>query len=311
LRPGVPRQFKTQDRPADQEIDEEDCANEFLISVSELLDIVLKHEKVRVIKRMVEIFTGEHQTQFDFARPSLEQCALIASRQIRQGGIMDPRVLRGALERRLQVKLVERGVEDAGDSETLKEYLDVLLTTYPHMLQEAKKRSLAKLVTMSQASPLPAQLEWDEPLARSTFNVYGCIPPGLGSWELEFARLLDNDDTGTVQWWHRNPVAKDWSIAVMLENGHQFYPDFVIGVRDRPTEDHAMLADPKERFEVSSEVPKIIARHEAYGRAVIIAKKANVDRWMVAAVERDNPKHAFLAMPFQIMDAAGYGLQDE
>lgn len=35
-----------------------------------------------------------------------------------------------------------------------------------------------------------------------------------------------------------------------------------------------MPADTKERFEVSSEIPKIFARHSVYGRAVILAKKA-------------------------------------
>ena len=71
LRSDVPRRFKTQDLPPDVEVTEEDCAAKFVISAENLLDMLMKHDKVKVQKRTLEIFTQVVQTEFAFCAPVL------------------------------------------------------------------------------------------------------------------------------------------------------------------------------------------------------------------------------------------------
>ena len=303
LREGAPRRFKTQTRLPEDDIDEEGCAKEFFFTADVILDAVLKHDSVRVKKRTLDVFTQGVQTELAFALPSLPQMQLIASRQIRGAGVLHPKLLRAALERRLGIALLQRGVEDATDPTTVSEYLDVLLTSYPNLLPEAQRKTLAKATTLGDAEPIPNQLNSDVPLTSSVHNVYGCVPPGLGSWEKQFVHYLDEDDTGTVLWWHRNLDRKDWSVRVMLANGKGFYPDFIIGINHRPKADHALLADPKERWEQSEQVPKVSAEHSAYGRAVILGKSQQ-GHWMVVNVDGEGRPR--LDVPFRIMDAASF-----
>ena len=108
-----------------------------------------------------------------------------------------------------------------------------------------RRRWLTHAIVEEAEEELPDTLESDEPLPRSRHGMYGCIPPGLTTWERKFADLLDGDTEGTVRWWHRNLPHKAWSVQVMLDNGHPFFPDFVVGIEGRHTEDGALLTDPK------------------------------------------------------------------
>jgi hypothetical protein len=126
----------------------------------------------------------------------------------------------------------------------------------------------------------------------------------LNSWEAQFGGYLDADDTGTVLWWHRNPPCKPWSINVLLESGHRFFPDFIVGIDRRPTLDHGLLTDPKERFEVARELPKLLAAHEAYGRVVIVTKN-DAGKWALAEMDPLR-RVGRVGQPFRIADAARY-----
>ena len=127
----------------------------------------------------------------------------------------------------------------------------------------------------------------------------------MGGWELAFAEYLDADDTNTVLWWHRNEPRKPWSINVLMENGQGFFPDFIIGIRQRPTEDHGLLADPKEAYTRTKELPKLAAEHEAYGKALILTKENEKQTWEIATwdVTGERP---IIAGPFRISEAANY-----
>lgn len=46
----------------------------------------------------------------------------------------------------------------------------------------------------------------------------------------------------------------------------------MIGIDGRNTEDNVLLADPKAYWELGNQVPKILAQHSAYGRAMIVVK---------------------------------------
>jgi type III restriction enzyme len=257
LRADVPRRFKTQDLPDDFEVTEEDCASRFVVSAEHLLDVLIKHDRVRVQKRTLEIFTRVIQMELAFAPPSLEQVRLMAQRELLRSGVYHPKDLRIALMSRLRVKLAERGVEDADNPEKLSEYLDVLLATHPVLLQDAQRAALALSAVLQETDDLPDRIDSDGPLPVSKLNIYEVMPVGMNSWEREFGSYLDSDDTGIVQWWHRNPVNKPWSIKLLLADGRGFYPDFIVGIQVRKTENGGLLADTKWAYETSRELPNL------------------------------------------------------
>ncbi len=301
LRDGVPRRFKTQEFPAEIDISEDDCAERFVVSAEQLLETLLGHDRVRVHKRTLEIFTREIQMEFGYAVPSLEQMQRRAQAELLRSGIFSPKELRRALVRRLQAMLAEKHVED---TERVSEYLDVLLTQSPNLLREAQRAAMAAAAEIREAAEIPAEVESDVPLPNSRLNAYGINPAGMNSWERGFAEYLDADDSETVLWWHRNPARKAWSINVLLENGKGFYPDFIVGIRQRPRDDSGLLADTKYAYETSRELPKLLAEHAAYGRVLILTKN-QAQKWAIAKLDEITGR-GVIAGPFRLSEARSY-----
>jgi len=284
IRENVPRVFKSQEMPEDVDVTEEDCAEKFEVEAGRLLDAVLAREQVRVTKKTLEIFTSETQMEFSYAPPSLEEMQKRAFAALRSHGMFSAKALRAALAGKLQMMLERRGVEDARDWGKLNNYLDILLSQFPELLRSAQKAALAARAQIIEADPLPDHVRSDEALATSSHNIYGVIPEGLNTWEQKFATYLDEDHTGSVLWWHRNPSRKAWSINVLLESGAGFFPDFVIGIKERPREQNALLADTKYAYDTNKELPKLLAEHASYGRVLILAMDDS-KKWRVAKIE--------------------------
>jgi len=157
---------------------------------------------------------------------------------------------------------------------------------------------------LNDAEELPEALVSEEPLPTSRLNIYGVMPPGLNTWELAFADYLDRDMTKLVQWWHRNLPHKPWSVNVLLPDGGGFFPDFVVSIAGRKTEDNVLLADPKFAFEVSKEVPKTTAEHPVYGRVLILSRDSGL-RWLTIRYD-DITKKPIADAEFRIADAVGF-----
>lgn len=304
IREGVPRQFKTQNMPEDQDVTEEEVAEKFSASAEALLEATLGRADVSVVKKTVEIFTSHVQMELSFAPPSMSDMQKQAQRVLLGYRTLSAKVLRDLLARRLQVMLTHKGYEFATDRVRLHEALDTLLWHRPSLLREAFKRAVAAKAIVYAADALPVTLESDEDLVPSKLNVYGRYPQ-MNSWERAFADTLEADDTGTVLWWHRNESRKPWSVNVLMDNGDGFYPDFIIGISKRATEDNGLLADPKEGYMRTKEVPKLAAEHAAYGKVLILTKDNATKRWEIATWD-DVGEKPVIAGPFRVMDAAGY-----
>lgn len=157
-------------------------------------------------------------------------------------------------------------------------------------------------------------------LRRSTKNIYGVMPPGnadldrlpdvltidardlltqrdvelsdggtvrlaeydrshsLGMGERDFAVALDNADF--VQWWHRNPDRKPFSVAVMRgEHQNYFYPDFVVCLSHFPGDEPLLRLietkhDTKDAARKARHVPRF------YGQVLFLTKDQDVVRWV-------------------------------
>jgi hypothetical protein len=192
----------------------------------------------------------------------------------------------------------------ADDPDKAAAFLDVILASNPELLYEAQKQALARAAEIRETEDLPAEIASDEPLPASTRNVYGIIPNGLNTWERPFADLLDRDANGIVKWWHRNEPHKPWSVNVLMPDGRGFYPDFVIGIEGRKTEDGVLLADPKLNYQRDDEAPKVLAGHQVYGRVLILFREGGT-RWMTVGYD-DKTQKPCLVREFRLSDAAGF-----
>ena len=88
--------------------------------------------------------------------------------------------------------------------------------------------------------------------------------------ERAFAEFLDADTTGTVKWWLRNPENELWATRLILPSGKRFFPDFVVGVNGRSTDDMIALVEIKDdgetgRLQSDNNIEKIRVRHRQYG----------------------------------------------
>lgn len=304
LRSGVPRRFKSQDLPEEQEVTEEEVAEKFTADAAALLEATLARADVKVLKRTLEIFTQAIQTEFSFAPPSLEEKQRQAQRVLLGYGTLSAKVLREALASRLHLLLAHKGFVAADERARLHECLDELLWQRPQLLRDAYKRAVAAKAVVAIAEELPQTIESETELSTARLNVYGCYPP-MNGWERSFAEHLDVDDTGKVLWWHRNEPHKPWSINVLMDNGRGFFPDFIVGVKERATEDNGLLTDPKEAYSRTKELPKLAAEHAAYGKVLILTKENERERWEIATWDSSGEKPV-IAGPFRIADAANY-----
>ena len=302
LRAGVPRRFKTQVVCGKNEVTEEDCAHRFIVSTKELFEAM--RNKIPVEKRTLDVFAHTIQQEFNFAADlSPEQAAIEAQKALLRNKTFDPRELRRALLRKMESVMREEVMGEAEDPAKVAHFLDVILATHPELLYEAQKAANAQHAEILDAAELPAEIIWPEPLITSTRNVYGVFPAGLNTWEKPFAELLDRDSNNIVTWWHRNEPRQPWSVNVLMPDGRGFYPDFVIGITGRKTEEGALLADPKLNFQRDDEAPKVLAEHRIYGRVMILFLDGV--RWMTVGYD-DKSKKPVLAREFRLSDAAGF-----
>jgi len=303
LREDVPRHFKTQMVSPDSDVTEEDCAQKFIVSSGEILRALVA--KVPIEKRTLEVFTHQIELSFTNAAMDPDQAARIAFKVLTKNESFDARELRRALLRKLKATLRELAMDQADDDDQVRHMLDVILCARPDLLHNAQKAALATHCDVEQTDEgLPTVFESESPLPTSRLNVYRIMPPGLNTWELPFAELLDRDSQDIVRWWHRNLPHKPWSVQVVLDNGGGFFPDFVIGIEGRKCEDGGLLADPKFQFEITQEQPKTYAQHPVYGRVLILSLQGGA-QWMTVRYDERLQK-AVLDQEFRLADAAGF-----
>lgn len=88
-----------------------------------------------------------------------------------------------------------------------------------------------------------------------------------------------------------------------MPDGRGFYPDFVIGVEGRKTEDNVLLADPKLNYQRDDEAPKVLAKHQVYGRVLILFRDGA--RWMTVGWD-DKTHKPCIVNEFRLSNAAGF-----
>lgn len=304
LRDDAPRYFQTQELSDNVTATEEDCAQRFLISTRALFEAI--RSRVKVERKTLDVFTG--QMKFDLMGAELEpgEIERRALRALQHSPVFDPRELRRALLGKVEAVLREEFLDEANDPHAVRRMLDTLLALHPEMLYEAQRSALAKHAMILPAEPLPVIWESDEALPNSNRNLYGILPADLNSWEQHFAQILDHDQSGAVTWWHRNQPHKPWAVNVLLPDGRGFFPDFLVGVKDRKTPDGVLLAEPKFHFERRDEIPKADVAHASYGKVLVLHREGGVE-WKVVKLDAKSQRPS-LGDKLRIADLAGWGI---
>jgi superfamily II DNA or RNA helicase len=304
LRDDAPRFFQTQELSDNVTATEEDCAQRFVISTRALLDAI--RSRVRVERKTLDVFTSQMQMDFMGAELDPVEIERRALRALQHSPVFDPRELRRALLKKVEAVLREEFLDEANDPHAVRRMLDTLLALHPELLYEAQRSALAKHAMILPADPLPMTWESDQALPSSNRNLYGIMPADLNSWEQNFAQVLDHDPSGVVTWWHRNQPHKPWAVNVLLPDGRGFFPDFLVGVKERKTQDGVLLAEPKFHFERRDEIPKANVAHASYGKVLVLHREGGVE-WRVVQLDA-KAERPILGDKLRIADLAGWGL---
>lgn len=253
--------------------------------------------KTAVVRREEEIFTRTvNDTAFQ-AQLSGSEIARRAQRVLFEPDYLDPRELHAVLLQRLEAEYTARGINF--DAAHLERALDMILVTSPTLVRQAARQCAAKYAELSDASPLPDFIDQLPGVRTSRLNLYGVMPTGLNRDELAFVEVLDSDLTGTVEWWHRNEPRKPWSIGLILPNGAQYFPDFVVKVKDRPFGDGLLLVEMKGDHILNSgdTQDKVLATHSHYRRPMMLSREAD-GRFMT--IQQESNGSNFLDQVFRI-----------
>lgn len=229
-----------------------------------------RRAKTTVIRREEEIFTrAVVDTQYQ-ARISESEIARRAQRVLFEPDYLDPRELHAVLIKRLKSEYEARGFEY--NQREMELVLDLILVAFPTLVRQAARECAAQFAELMDTTSLPEIIELPPGARTSRLNIYGAMPPDLNRDELAFAEMLDSDLSGTVEWWHRNEPRKPWSVGLILPNGAQYFPDFVVKVKGRKTGDGLLLAEVKGDHLLNSgdTLDKVLASHQLYKRPVML-----------------------------------------
>jgi superfamily II DNA or RNA helicase len=292
LKEGVPRDFLTQRMMLG--VDEEGLAGAIAKNIVLTNDVLMDgmRRAVSVIRVDQAVFSlQEEKRERIMAEMAIRETERQAQRMLFDMGTVDPRDLQEGLLQRLKREYEKLGQAIAENEEQLECALSLILVQHPKLLREARKSCEARYTEIVKTDPLPTEIYSDQPLDRSPKNVYGVYPADLNNWEKPFAELLDNAEDGVVDWWHRNPPHKPWSVAVTLTNGKQFFPDFLVGVSGRSTPNGVLLVDTKRAInDDTNSLIKSVSEHKSYGRTAILFYE-DEKRWKVVRYNEEKDKN--------------------
>lgn len=252
-----------------------DVVNRFRFGDDALL--VAQQGATKILMEEVEIF-GNHKDRPEEIRADLAQKEIDARAQqtlfkADAFDVIDQRMLHAALTEQLRKELERRGIDSYFDTaEKVRAGLHKILALRPVQLKRAISEAVAQYTVSVAADPIPSEVGSFVQLDAARLNLYGIFPDDLNTWERPFAEYLDNDLTGIVLWWHRNPVHKPFSVCMPLPGQPDFYPDFVVGIKDRTRGKGILLVETKRVIndqERNAQI-KAQAEHPDYDKVMML-----------------------------------------
>ena len=245
--------------------------------------VFIRGRSVHVIKKDIDIFKhGSEQIDDVLATLSEEAVAKKAQMNLFEADNININVreLYKMLMDKMRKAFINNSWDDMTDDQSVKKGLDLILASNPKLIKKAIRDCLASYAEIEDAEPIPRSLKSDVPLKSSRLNIYKVIPDTLNTWETDFAEMMDNDLSGTVLWWHRNEVRKPWSVSLVVPGFNDFYPDLIVGIKDRKKGEGILLVEVKREINdpKGESVAKIGSEHKIYRQAMMVYWE-NEQRW--------------------------------
>jgi len=239
--------------------------------------LVAQQAATTILMEEIEIF-GNHRERPEEIRADLAQREIDAKAQqtlfkADDFDVIDLRALHQALADQLRKEFERKNIDHLFDTEDkIRAGLHKILALRPQQLKRAISETVAQHTVSETCAPIPSELTSFVSLDPARLNLYGVFPDDLNTWERPFAEYLDDDLTGTVLWWHRNPSQKPFSVSMPLPGQPDFYPDFVVGIKDRKLGNGILLMETKRVIndQERNALVKAQAEHPDYGKIMMI-----------------------------------------
>ena len=182
-------------------------------------------------------------------------------------------------------------------------WLNLALIQNESELKEAFRIANARHVS-TKAVEVPPHISGEPGLAPARKAAFGVFTK-MNGYEREFAKLLDDDETGTVKWWLKNTEKEPWATRLVRPNGYNFFPDFAVGVNGRRSELALVeIKDNPGKGRINSEenVEKFSLQHKAY--LEVIWTFPEDDIWYKAKLDRPSGR-LITDRSFRIEDLRG------
>lgn len=273
--------------------------------------LVAQRTATKILMDMTEIF-GNLKDRPEAIRGELAQREIDARAQqtlfrADDFDVIDKRMLHAALAVQLRKEADARHLYDLFDTdEKVRAGLHKILVLRPNELKSAISKAVAKHTKSEMADPIPQSLTSLSRLDPARLNIYGIYPEDLNSWERDFAETLDNVVDGPVLWWHRNPPRKPYSVCIPLPGQPDFYPDFIVGLKDRSRGKGILLVETKRVIndQERNALAKTQAVHPDYQKVMMLYWEESRE-WNVVEYDPLNDKN-ILERPFRVELMSNY-----
>lgn len=242
--------------------------------------------RTKVVQRTQDLFEpGEIVDEEMWASFSTEALAEKARQLVIQFDV-DQYSFPRLLEERFRAALINQGIEPPQDDEQLLQQLDLVLVRNDRLIAEAIKRCRAAQLSTVEVALLE-EIRSELRLDPSKRNIYGVFPADLNNDERHFAELLDIDEN--VLWWHRNPSQQPSSVGLYgWSLGKGFFPDFIVGVKDRKVGNGIALVEVKGPQLQYFERAKASAHHKIYGLTFMVGYNREKKDFVIFREEAGN-----------------------
>lgn len=253
---------------------------------------------------MRDLFNAGQTDQRNLSvRMSAARIAEQAQAQLMFNDGIDPRRIREAVEAELARLCQKDGI--AASSRDIRRTINLAILRQPQALKEAVRIAQGHHIRLESNEPIPTEQFGTKDATKAKKGAYGAFIGRFNRPERAFAEMLDNDDTGRIKWWLRNPESEKWATRLILPTGKRFFPDFVVGVSGRRTRDNIALVEIKDdgetgRLHSDSNAIKIRSEHSEYKKVFWSFREA--ERVFLKAVWNQSYNRIFSAGPFEIED---------
>lgn len=256
--------------------------------------VVAQQSATNIVMEQIEIFKNYKERSLnigaDLAQKEIDAQAQQTLLKADDYDVINIQALHPALMQQFKKEVEYRCIGHIFDSEAkLQVGLHKILALRPAQLKKAISEAVVKYTITMDAAPLPNEISSYLELAPARLNLYQVFTEDLNTWERSFAEYLDNDLTGTVLWWHRNPVRQPFSVKVPLPGQPNFFPDFIVGINDRKSGNGILLIETKRDIndQERNALVKAQAEHPDYKKVMMLYWEEKRE-WMV--VEYDSAK---------------------